>query len=581
MYLLIDGQPLQAPETRNRGIGRYSRHLVAALARQRPDWRIEFVQATHFEPLTRDGLESIPTRWLRPPLPTTPTNAAANERYYADWLSARGADAVFVPSFSFYQPKVVVPRFTPPRPPLFGVMYDLIPLLFPHFYLAPEHYPGYGHRLRQLLQCDGLLTISECSAADFRDLFPPPRPEIVNIGGATDPAFAPHTGDDLDRYRRWVHDKFDLEDDYILYVGGFDPRKNLTGAMETFAALPSSRRRALKLVIACDVEPNVRRYLTEIGQRLGIAERLVLTGYVTDEELRALYQFCRLFFFPSLYEGLGLPVLEALHCGAPVLASDRASVPEYAAPVCRLFDPTDPARAALTLTAELDEPRDRDLDCRLAHARGFTWERPAARAAELFEARRRAEARRRVAWLSPLPPRAGETAGRCRRLLGALAGRFEVDVFLGPDQLTVTPDVARGHLVQPAGRLPTLHDGRPYDVCVYHVGGPCPEWLVALATRVPGLVVWHGPVGEESDEIRRRLADSAFRVATGRELSREADFVEAVEAALADRRSADRTWSEAAAGALAACEGGPAADALVGPWSALRERACRAACRSA
>src|SRR5262249_21246721 len=151
-------------------------------------------------------------------------------------------------------------------------------------------------------------------------------------------------------------------------------------------------------------------------RELGIAGSLKLAGFLGDKELLALYQTCRLSLFPSLYEGLGLPVLEALQCGAPVVASDNSSIPEYAGPVSWLANPCDPGSFAAAIGRPLADPRDARLAERLAFASRFTWEETAARALAALEraAERRAAPppgrprRRRVAWVSPLPPTPSE-----------------------------------------------------------------------------------------------------------------------------------------------------------------------------
>src|SRR5262245_38875428 len=161
--------------------------------------------------------------------------------------------------------------------------------------------------------------------------------------------------------------------------------------MRAFAALPEPCRRAHDLVITCELLPPYRAALQAQGRELGIGDSLKLTGFVSDRELRALYQTCRLFLFPSLYEGLGLPVLEALQCGAPVVASGSASLPEYAGPASWLADPRDPQDLARAVQQALAEPRDARLAERLAFARSFTWARTAERA---LEAMARVEAHR-------------------------------------------------------------------------------------------------------------------------------------------------------------------------------------------
>src|SRR5262249_42769218 len=153
--------------------------------------------------------------------------------------------------------------------------------------------------------------ISQSAADDACRLFDEPRPRVVSISGACDPGFAPHGSAELQRFRDDFRTKFRLGREFLLYVGGLDHRTNLGGAMRAFAALPPAVRAGLDLVIACNLTDDQRAELQGVADGLGVGDALRLTGYVSDDELRALYQLCRLFCFPSLYEGMGLPVLEA------------------------------------------------------------------------------------------------------------------------------------------------------------------------------------------------------------------------------------------------------------------------------
>jgi glycosyltransferase involved in cell wall biosynthesis len=179
---------------------------------------------------------------------------------------------------------------------------------------------------------------------------------------------------------------------YILYVGTVQPRKNLVRLIEAFAYMleirdwrleigtsmpnPQSLISNLQLVIA-----GKRGWLTEeIEQRaaaLGIAERVRFTGYVADEDLPALLSGALAFVLPSLYEGFGMPVLEAMACGAPVLASNTSALPEVAGDAALLVDPGDTAAIASGLARlAADAGLRADLRARgLAHAAQFTWDR--------------------------------------------------------------------------------------------------------------------------------------------------------------------------------------------------------------
>jgi glycosyltransferase involved in cell wall biosynthesis len=495
MHLLVDVQSLQTPGSRQRGIGRYTRNFIAALAVVRPDWRIELVQSAHMQPVESTIFPGLPCHTFTPPFPFVFDHNEANEHYYADWLTAHGADTILVTSI--FERMAVVPRFCGPRPRLVGILYDLIPLLFADHYLdEPSCLAYYAHRFRQMLQFDGLLAISQATADDLQRLLRPPFPEVVSIAGASDPAFAPHAPGELDRYRRELADKFDLRRDFILYVGGFDFRKNLHGAMRAFACLPPSAREGLDLVLACELSAAQREILEGWGRELGMSGSLKLTGFVSDEELRALYQMCRVFFFPSIYEGLGLPVIEALQCGAPVVASSASSIPEFAGPVSWLADPADPEEMAGALQAALAEPHGQRLAERLAFASEFRWEKCAEHGARILERPApsvRPQVRRpRLAWVSPLPPTRSGISDYSAELIELLSSLYEIDLVVDPSQPIVTENLAKHHLVLTPREAIDRHAVCPYDLFIYHLGNsPFHVYMLELLWRFPGLMVLH------------------------------------------------------------------------------------------
>ncbi len=494
MHLLIDVQGMQSPDTRNRGIGRYSRNLVAALAAARPGWRIELVQSAHLEPIPRTRLPDLPIHDFTPALPFHRHSPEANENYYGDWLTAARPDAILI--LSFFSDYAVVPQFTGIRPRLFGILYDLIPLLFPNPYLLdPMDLADYGRRFRRMANADCLLAISESSRQDLHSVLPKQSPRVITIGGAPDPSFVPFAPTELQRNRTRLAERFELRRDFILCITGSNYRKNLEATLQAFVALPYQMRRSLDLAMVGDLAPRDAERLRHLAGQLGIGDSLRLLGFVTDGELRALYQICRVFFLPSLYEGLGLPVLEALGCGAPVVCSNGSSLPEVAGTVSCLADPSSPTQLARALAAALSESRGKRLEERLEQARRFRWERIAELAACAMHtplARTRRPIRRRIAWASPLPPNPTGVADYSCELLGPLAERYDIELIVDAEQKPVTSELARRHVIVCGREVAARHQACPYDLFMYHVGNsPLHLYICELMQRFRGLVVLH------------------------------------------------------------------------------------------
>ena len=138
--------------------------------------------------------------------------------------------------------------------------------------------------------------------------------------------------------------RFGLSRRYVMYTGGIDFRKNIDGLIEAYAKLSAELRAKFQLAIVCSVHPEERAKISRQAAKCGLRDdELVLTGFVPDDDLVNLYNLCHAFVFPSLYEGFGLPALEAMACGAAVIGSNKSSIPEVIGRQDALFDPSRPA----------------------------------------------------------------------------------------------------------------------------------------------------------------------------------------------------------------------------------------------
>jgi glycosyltransferase involved in cell wall biosynthesis len=269
-------------------------------------------------------------------------------------------------------------------------LYDLIPLIMRDRYHADWGYmaTAWIARLGLLGSAQQVLTISQRTADDAMERLKIPEERITVIDSGVSDRFSSlvSTREQADRTLREALPK--VRPGFLLYVGGVDYRKNLEGAIRGYAELPAPMREAHQLVIACNLAQHLRFSLRVFARRLGIESRnLLLTGFVSDRDLAALYRSCELFVFPSLYEGAGLPILEAMTCGAPVAASGTSAMPELLGDTEATFDPADPADIARCLREVLDRPEKlaslRERSRRRVEL--HTWERVARRTLEGYE----------------------------------------------------------------------------------------------------------------------------------------------------------------------------------------------------
>jgi len=176
-----------------------------------------------------------------------------------------------------------------------------------------------------------------------------------------------------------------LRGPYILFVGNLEPRKNLVRLIEAFGRLKARHTLPHQLIVA-GKRGWLYRSIFEAVERLGLRDDVIFTGYVPAEDLPALYAMADLFAFPSLYEGFGLPVLEAMACGTPVLTARTGSLPEVAGEAAWYVDPLDVEALADGMARILTDPGTRaDLvDRGLLQAKRFTWAKTAAATLDIY-----------------------------------------------------------------------------------------------------------------------------------------------------------------------------------------------------
>jgi len=281
-----------------------------------------------------------------------------------------------------------------PTTPTVVTVHDLIPMLL------PAYRGSIWVRLYTLLvavaakRADMVLTDSEASKWDIVRLLDIPAERVRVIYLAADDIYQPV----LDEHRlAAIHRKYDLPESYLLYLGGFDQRKNVPTLLRAFAQLAKDPR--VFLVVAgrlpeygLDLAIQAKRsdFFPDpqpIVQELGIGKRVVFTGWVPEQDKPVLYSGARALVFPSLYEGFGLPPLEALACGTPVIASNRGSLPEIVGDGGLLLEPDDVEGLAGAMEKLLnDDTLWGDLRQKgLAHATRFSWEKTARETLAVYQ----------------------------------------------------------------------------------------------------------------------------------------------------------------------------------------------------
>ena len=266
--------------------------------------------------------------------------------------------------------------------------------------------------LEELKRYDALLAISEATRRDCLRLLGVAADRVTTIGAASDERFfTPDRSEPPSAASRSLLKGLGINRPFVLNVGGFDVRKNLWMLIDAFALLPEPLRRELQFVMTFTVLDSDRDRLLRHARAAGLGDALVVTGEVSDAALKVLYQRCAAFVFPSLYEGFGLPLLEAMHCGAAVVAGNNSSQVEVVGEAGLLANASDACDIAAKLARVLEDPElGRVLRTRaVVQAGQFSWSATAARATAVLES---LPPSRPVAPLVPRPLCGGAQRGR-------------------------------------------------------------------------------------------------------------------------------------------------------------------------
>jgi glycosyltransferase involved in cell wall biosynthesis len=392
--------------------------------------------------------------------------------------------------------------------------YDLIPFLFPQYYV--EHGQSnayYRRRLGLLASADAVVTDSESAKVDIARFLGVPERRITVLGAGVGSQFAPPVAPLDERIAALRAAIPGLAAHYVLVPTAADWRKNSIGAIEAFGRLPAALRDRYQLVLFCKLVEAQRRALERAADRAGVADRVVITGYVPDDLLVQLYQSAELVMFATFYEGFGLPVLEARRCGARVICSDSSSLPEVLPDPAARFDPFVTDDIAATLERALtDVGFAAELD--RVPIPPFTWELAAERLAAVYRGlqaglpaplARPHGAPRRVALVGALPFDGAPEAMANLALVKALDAIEDVELSVyvpGWRPTFASQCPCPGYHVS---ALSNDWQCGAIDDVVYLLGDDVPPAVARMAQLVPGHVLLHGdlPVPLDDRALRR------------------------------------------------------------------------------
>jgi glycosyltransferase involved in cell wall biosynthesis len=373
MHIAFNGWFWDQPHT---GSGQYLRHLLHHLRRIAPDLQLTLVLPPH-----------IPNPDNLPANVTAVATSGSSGNWGKVWFEQRTFPAVVaqVKADIAHVPYWAAPLSSPAR--LVTTILDVIPLAL------PEYAQGFKQRLYTSLVTASArgsshtVTISQAAKDDIVKHLQLPPDSITVTHLAADEAYHPRLGAELDAE---VKRKYQLPDDFVLYLGGFDVRKRVNQLLLAYTYVTQAQGDEFPLVLAgrepqwgTPVFPDMRAY----AQQLQITDYLRWIGYVDEADKPSLYRLARVFVYPTRYEGFGLPLLEAMASGTPVVANEVSCLPEIAGDGAYLVrDGEARAMGGAILALLLQEPfRDSVINQGLARATAFSWRKTAKETLAVYQ----------------------------------------------------------------------------------------------------------------------------------------------------------------------------------------------------
>lgn len=361
---------IDARKAQDFGIGTYVRGLIRALAAIDRENRYLLITG----PRGREALRGLPENFHL-------------VQQSAPVYSLREIYALALQLFRlrldlYHSTHYVLPAYVPGK--VVVTIHDIIHLLYPEFLPSGLAFV-YAQRMirRSLSRGDGIIAVSQSTKADLMEYFGIGGEKIQVVYNGVDEGFRRKLPPD--ELERWLRD-LDLQRPYLLFVGNPKPHKNLDNVVKAYARARALAGFDAPLVCVGDRGDGQEFKIRQRAEQLGIADRLRLLGHVAEEALPAIYQGASLFLFPTLYEGFGLPVVEAMASGVAVITSNTSALKEIAEGYAHLVDPLDVEGMARAIARSMSDPEHRASLAKLGakRAEDFRWERAAKRTLEVY-----------------------------------------------------------------------------------------------------------------------------------------------------------------------------------------------------
>ena len=268
------------------------------------------------------------------------------------------------------------------QPATVVTVYDLTPLIFKeHFFSKQKAFDWYLQKAGQLKKAKRIIAISQSAKRDLVTLLRIPEDKISVVYGSISSHFRP-----VKNARAIVAKRYGIKRPFLLSVGAFSYHKNIPRLFEAFASYLALKKNRLDLVVVCKLTGREEAKWRDLLGRLNISEYVHLTNFVADSDLPTFYSASDALIFPSLYEGFGLPILEAMACGTPVITSNTSSMPEAGGDAALYVNPekTEEITAAIDKLLGDQALKDKLVEKGFKQVRRFSWQKAAEETLEIY-----------------------------------------------------------------------------------------------------------------------------------------------------------------------------------------------------
>lgn len=489
MKILVDMQATQSEDSANRGIGRYTSDLVNALE------KIEKDTIKLYNNLYDNVLENkvfIPVDFSNKNLLEKYKYDSINDCIIKYHIHQTNPDIFLLASpFEGSRGKAVTVEGKNYLDSIFAtILYDLIPYIFQDHYLSNEEVKIWYHKkLKLFFESDIIFAISQSAKEDIINFLGIEEEKVINISGAIDKnKFYKLNNIDYNVLR-----KLNIIKPFILYTGGIDFRKNIESSIIAFSKINKNLLNKYQYVIVCKITEQEKKYFENLLKKYNLENKVIFTGFISDEELNILYNTCDLFIFPSIYEGFGLPVLEAMSCRALVCCSNTSSLPEIVQDNNLMFNPTDTddIKNKIEYLLNLPEKKKEEIKNELYNkAQNFSWDKSAF---VLFNSLKKLKKnkirKKRLAYFSPLPPLKSGISDYSKELLPFLSKYFEIDLFVDQNEVSDFYLKANYNIYQ---HSKFRNRAKMYDEIIYNFGNSAfHDYMIDYIKKYQGNIILH------------------------------------------------------------------------------------------